>query len=395
MKSVESSRLNLPIMVGVSLSVRTAALLQPSAISPGHSVKKARSMESVETKATTKKAKSQTEKESSEAEEFGSQGEGQSVPAVSRKIFPRKISRPFLTIGVAQPIQSSDVQLNGEEKNMDYLPKFKVAEYSGQPVTVAQEKFNGYFVEVYRAGGYDIMVCTKNQADDLWPKLSAHTVIRRQIERLPDDTCLRCELHAPGVPATSVPTMLNDADLRLLLSPFQIVSWAGTRWAMTFEAEKRILDGFGFTTPRLIRLSDRPETIVDVGRWTEYAEELGIEGWVVKDFPGGDCFKIKPQKTVDAFVVGYALSDRGACEGGLKSIHIAVMQGAEEKIVASVGVGFDNDYRMMVDPESLVGRVGEFKYQAVGARGKLQFPRFLRWRDDEKTKEECLIEQLV
>jgi len=189
--------------------------------------------------------------------------------------------------------------------------------------------------------------------------------------------------------------MINDADQRLLLSPFQIASWGGIGWAKSFEAEKRILDGFGFTTPRLIRLSNRPETIIDVGRWTESAEELGIEGWVVKDFPGSNCFKIKPQKTVDAFVVGYTLSDKGACEGGLKAVQIAVMQGGEEITIASVGVGFDNDYRMMVDPESLIGRVGEFKYQGIAAKGKLKFARFLRWRDDEKTKEQCLIEQLV
>ena len=275
---------------------------------------------------------------------------------------------------------------------MDYLPKFKVAEYSGQPVTIAQEKFNGYFVEVYKARGPDITVCTKNQADDLWPKLVRHNTICRQLESLPLDTRLRCELHAPGVPATSVPTMLNSADPRLLLSPFQIISWAGNGRATTFEAEKDILDKFGFTTPRLIRLSDRPVAITDVGRWEALAEKMGIEGWVMKDRHGGNCFKIKPQKTVDAFVVGYTLSDSKACEGGLKAVQIAVMQSGEEKIIASVGVGFDNDYRMMVDPESLVGRVGEFKYQAVGARGKLQFPRFLRWRDDEKTKEQCMLE---
>ena len=68
--------------------------------------------------------------------------------------------------------------------------------------------------------------------------------------------------------------------------------------------------------------------------------------------------------------------------------------GTEIIEIAKVGTGFDGDYRYSVDPKKLFGRVAEIGYQSLGAKGRLKFPKFLRWRDDEKKKNECLIDQL-
>lgn len=282
---------------------------------------------------------------------------------------------------------------------MEFLQPLKVKEYKDQKVTVAQSKSDGYYAEVYKDTD-GVFICTKGQKINLWPKLKKNPHIRYQIDALPINTILRCELHAFDVPATSVPTMINDADERLLISPFRIELWNGGVPTTGFLDEQRMLTELGFCVPQVKTLDGYPCASSlgdrDVAFLKSLAEEVGLEGWVLKDTPRGGCWKIKPQLTVDAFVTGYQISDSDSFAGGLKSVEISVRGTATKKniIIADVGSGFEAKYRMSVDPKTLIGRVGEFKYQDIGARGRLKFPRFLRWRDDEKKASECTVDQL-
>ena len=277
---------------------------------------------------------------------------------------------------------------------MEFLNSLKVTEYKGQPVTVAQEKFDGYYAEVYAMKDY-VVICTKGQKVNLWPKLKKQKAIREQIESLPAGTVLRCELHAFNVPATSVPTLINDADDKLLLSPFTIEQWRDSFFTSSFQEERLILMNHGFTVPLINRYWNPAEVLLEKEiEWLKNsAKECGIEGYVLKDGEHG-CWKIKPQKTVDAFVVECNISESDTYAGGLKSVTIAVLHGDKVVRIASVGSGFEGDYRMKVDRKTLIGRVGEFKYQSLGAKGRLKFPRFLRWRDDEKAAVQCKSDQL-
>ena len=293
---------------------------------------------------------------------------------------------------------------------MEFLDPIKVKEYAGQPVSIAQVKFDGYYAEVYKSRDIDgsVFICTKSQKVNLWPKLRKNPAIEQQMKRIPYETILRCELHTPSVPATSVPTMINDADDRLLLSPFCIELWGGhvptySDSQKQFNAESDLLVDYGFTIPGTLDLKTFFNIIYGssvvladdfVDMLKEEAKRLDIEGWVLKDNPRGNCYKIKPQKTVDAFIVSYEISDSDTYAGGLKSVDIAVLDGGIKVVIGTVGTGFEGDYRMSVDPRSLINRVGEFKYQRVGSKGRLIFPRFLRWRDDEKKSFECSIDQL-
>lgn len=281
---------------------------------------------------------------------------------------------------------------------MDFLTPLKVKEYSGQPVTIAQVKFDGYYVEIYKSKEFGICVCTKGRKVNIWSKLQRNSNIKVQLESLPDETILRCELHAFNVHATSIPTLINEADERLIISPFCIEKWNGDISDISFEEEFKLLFKHGFIVPKIERLFSTPNCLTDkaVIKLKNLAGSLKLEGWVLKDCPRGDCYKIKPQKTVDAFVVDYTISDSDTYAGGLKSVDIAVWGDGLKKniIIATVGTGFDGEYRMSVDMKSLIGRVGEFKYQSIGAKGRLIFPRFLRWRYDEKSKHECGIDQL-
>jgi hypothetical protein len=194
-----------------------------------------------------------------------------------------------------------------------------------------------------------------------------------------------------------VSTFVNNANPELLLSPFKIETWAGEKKCMKFFLEAKMLEDFGFTVPKTDFYFDNWVTLDpdNIEVMKQEAIKLGIEGWVVKDKPGGSLWKIKPEKTLDAFVVSYQVSDSDSYAGGLKSVTVAVLdEEGNEVIVGTSGTGFKADYRMSVDMDSLIGRVGEFGYQCLGARGKMKFPKFLRWRDDEKTREQCLISQI-
>ncbi len=282
---------------------------------------------------------------------------------------------------------------------MDLLDPLKISGYGGQSVTVAQVKFDGYYLEVYKEHFGSIITCLKGQKSNNWSKLTKNWNINYLVSDLPNETILRCELHAIDVPATSIPTLINEADERLLISPFRIELWNGLIPTTGFLDEQRLLSERGFCVPQVKVLHGDPCSLSTLAydNLIELAEETNIEGWVVKDYPRGGAWKIKPLKTVDAFVSGYEISDSDTYIGGLKSIEISVCGVTpfdKDIVIGNIGSGFEGDYRMSVDPETLIGRVGEFKYQDIGAKGKLKFARFIRWRDDEKKASECIIDQL-
>jgi hypothetical protein len=170
---------------------------------------------------------------------------------------------------------------------MDFLEKFKVADYSGQPVSFIQRKFDGYYVEVYKSGVFGIVVCMKKQNIDLWPKLEKHPEIKQQLESLPNETILRCELHAFNVPATSVPTLINDADSRLMISPFKIElldNASEDEYDIRVKIiETEILKDLGFVVPRSYVLFENPAPLIQstINYWLETAKDCGYEGWVL------------------------------------------------------------------------------------------------------------------
>jgi hypothetical protein len=256
---------------------------------------------------------------------------------------------------------------------------------------------DGYYAEVYKDEVGSITVCYKGRKENIWPKLKKHYQICSQLMRLPDNTILRDELHSPGVHATSVPTMVNDADPLLLLSPFKIEMWAGVIDPFEFKKENDVLKDHGFVVPEIsYMLPNGVLKAVDIKGLKQEALDKKIEGWVLRDVPGGNMYKIKPTKTVDAFVVSYKVSDSDQHFGGLKSVEIAVYNDkGEVVIIGTAPSGFKAHYRAAVDMESLIGRVGEFKYQSMGSRGRLKFPGFLRWRDDEKTAKQCTMDQIL
>ena len=138
-----------------------------------------------------------------------------------------------------------------------------------------------------------------------------------------------------------------------------------------------------------MRISYAPAAVCgDV--WNAAAMQRGIEGWVFKTGHGHDGYKQKPVRTCDAVVTAFSLSTSAAFAGGIKSFEVAI----EGRPVATVGAGLDKLFRMTADPRRYVGLVMEVAYKSVSAAGKLEQPRFVRWRDD-KPAEQCRLDQLA
>jgi len=276
----------------------------------------------------------------------------------------------------------------------DLRPKFpKVKKYNGKtPVKFLQQKLDGYAVIVWKWGGR-VEVLTRTKGVDLWPKLKRNKHLQRIIESMPKDCTVVGELYAPGVQATSVPTMVNDADKRLRICAFAMPMLHGHDVAyMTIPEVLTCLEIFGFETPYTY---EYPEAEVpNIGHLKALAMDNGWEGYVLKEEHCSGWWKVKPTNTVDCFVVATSQSMSPTHFGGLKALFVYVNNSdGSIRSLGQVGSGFEAEYRTSVDRASLIGRVCEVEYDSLAANGKLKFPRFLRWRD-EKTKEECTVDQL-
>ena len=104
---------------------------------------------------------------------------------------------------------------------MDQLCKLMFKPYRGQAVRLVQKKYDGYYMEIYKDKDFGVWCNFKDQDNNIWDKLSKIESLAVMINSLPDGTCLRTELFASNVPATSVITLLNEADDRLDFRVFE------------------------------------------------------------------------------------------------------------------------------------------------------------------------------
>ncbi len=307
-------------------------------------------------------------------------------------------------------------------------PKFK--DYTNQPVNFLQPKLDGHFTMIKKtAGSY---ICTTKNDIDITDKLLKISHIKQELDSLPDDSCVMAERHSPGVPASSVPTLLNDADERMMLTVFAAPILHGVDFSDT---------DLGFVMLKVKQLGLSVAAVTKVR--TEFVDEKGKqallelaiqnkwEGWVLKESHMSGWYKLKPVKTIDGFVINTYKSTSDSFKGGLKCIRIGVWnEDGSIRDLGTAGNGFKKPYRLQfmseeriaearkeflnttklkdekleeelaiydlprLEFDSLLNKVCEIAYDSIPVKGgKLRFPRFIRWRDD-KDINDCTIDQL-
>ena len=284
-----------------------------------------------------------------------------------------------------------------EMKTIDF-PKFK--DYTNQVVRYIQPKFDGHLTKIYKPESGLWQAYTKNDKN-ISEKLIAISHIESELANLPCDSVVFAELHCPTCFATDIPGMLNDSnsDLRLTAFAAPVFSGHGRDYAMDLIEVMSWLKACGIEVPGTELIHPRREISQDrLKKLLEQAKELKLEGWVLKEGHMYGWYKLKPIRTVDAFVVAIHQSWSGTHFGGLKSIGVAIWETPTKmQSLGNVGSGFKCEYRKQFDTEDkrskLMGRVCEVAYDSVAACGKLRFPRFIRWREDKEMKN-CTIDQL-
>lgn len=253
------------------------------------------------------------------------------------------------------------------------MEQVKARRWKGQDLPFAQHKMDGHRVLVCRG-----KMITRTGIN-LWDKIkdSRHA-------QVPEGVVLDCELHLPGLQATSVKTLLNEDPDRLVLTPFAVPSHRH----LIFDAAMDLIRELGYTPPETLR-----EFPCDEDWLLNHIEQEGIEGLVLKRCHMEEWFKLKPVETVDCVVMSTTKSTAPTQFGDLKAVQVGVYDGEELVRIASVGSGFTKEFRESCDRESLVGRVCEVSYDSVAAKGQLKFPRFVRWRDDKEATE-CTLSQI-
>jgi hypothetical protein len=283
------------------------------------------------------------------------------------------------------------------------FPKFK--NYKDQFVNYIQPKHDGHLTKVYVDENGIITCLTKNDKD-ITTKLWAINHISSELCRIPPNSVLFAELHCPDVLATSVPTLLNGADERLQLTFFAAPLFNGQDWEnelllyVVKELKKYKLNVVDTSIVIGIKDEDQGDFQLDEVYKQNLLKEAiknKLEGWVLKEKHTEGWYKLKPIKTLDAFVIATQMSFSSTHYGGLQSIHIAVIDDKGKMIdLGNVGSGFELEYRKSLDSkakrDSLLDKVCEVEYDSIAANGKLRFPRFKRWRTD-KNKNQCTTEQ--
>lgn len=261
---------------------------------------------------------------------------------------------------------------------LSYRPKVKP--HRGEAYSVVEEKLDGHRVSIIR-DHYGTFAYGRKEDIDLWKYLDLP-------QQIPMNSMLDGELLAPGGHSTDVPTAIKDGSA--IFRPFALPFFHGEdlRREPIWRA-RDILESFGFVLPRIWRREE-------VANPLQLAKDNEYEGVVLKAGHYHDWYKIKPVRTIDVIVTDWDMGT-GKYIGLLGSVRIGVYDSSGQLVdLGKVGSGFSDRHRIKFhasNREQVVGRVAEVMFDSVAAKGKLRFPRFLRWRDDKPAKD-CTQDQI-
>lgn len=263
------------------------------------------------------------------------------------------------------------------------------------PIRWYQEKKDGYRLTFIREKDGEFVAL--GRTDNYWSLLSG-LKLAEPVHDLPEESIIDGELYIPGHPASDVVTAMKNGWKSLKYDAFAVPYLAGECYEdEDLEEVNNILQIGGFTTIDPIRSfrNERPEELLY--RLLTLAQLEKIEGYVVKNKHYAEWYKIKPEHTCDLVVMDFKEGEK-KYTGMLGALICGAYNEKNELVeLASVGGGFDDAQRSILwkpwRRAKLKGEVVEVMYQDVMAKGRLKYPRFLRFRDDKPAKE-CTLKQL-
>ena len=205
-------------------------------------------------------------------------------------------------------------------------------------------------------------------------------------QQIPNNSMVDGEIYLIGGTSSDVVHHLVEQTGQLYFSSFAVPWWNGyDKRNGSLEAIDTLLKSeTGETLTSYYQYMPELDTRE---RMLDDAKMLYIEGWVLKQENYCDWYKLKPTKTIDVVVTGFQ-DGRGKYLGGVGAIIGHCYIDGEWTNICKCS-GMNDETRWAIDEDKDLGRVFEVMYDCVGAKGKLRFPRFVRWRDD-KPREECI-----
>ena len=255
--------------------------------------------------------------------------------------------------------------------------KIKCAEFiiGRTEYRVCQLKRDGHFTRIVCGGGDTTYLSSR--PTDITDKLRWHRSYNTAVAA-PHGTVVVGELWLPGGSSEDVKRAINAQDSRLLFTAFALQS---------DPAEQSV----PLTMVNLKQLGfDTVETFEEPPYGFRPGLPADVEGYVFKVSNTIGWSKWKPIRTADLIVTDFDIAVKGKHIGLLGSLRVETTCGRH---MANVS-GMDDETResFSLNPESVMGKVIEVRYQRIGNNGKLVFPRFVHMRDD-KTTEDCPLSQ--
>jgi hypothetical protein len=217
---------------------------------------------------------------------------------------------------------------------------------------LVERKYNGVFLKARHGEAYK-----RGNEKNCWGTLSKHIQ-----DLFSTDIFVSGELYFPEKEEPSeVLKLINKDKLAFVAHNVDLPNY-------TWTGKRIYLEQQGFKVPETTPFTDN---------LIEQAEEQGIEGWVLKELPWGEMYKLKPVKTTDLVVIGVQ-HGKGKYSGMCGALICADVDGKEMCRCS----GMTDEVRQSIDA-SWVGKIVEVAYGSIGSNGRLIFPRFIQVRDDK------------
>lgn len=244
----------------------------------------------------------------------------------------------------------------------------------------------------------------QNTYTDIWPKIQS-----MPHPKLPKETAIDFELVWPGHHDSEVVTAIKECPEELCMRCFALpiekgISYIGEQLDY-IQGRHRLLQyvNKANVTKRYKPISIGKDNAKEVLEYLlNAAENMKVEGFVLKVFHCAEWYKLKGIQEADVFITGFKVSTAETRKGMVTAVKVSVWDGKEQKYIGNVsGFNFEemeamtkayNKYKEDSFANPYMGKVLRIIYQEMAGQGGLKHAFRDCWRED-KNSFDCSIGQ--